>query len=586
MTDAYQSLTIEVNLDTKKFNKEIKKAELQVEQFAQKISSKSFNLFNIDNNQLQSELNQAERLIKSYFNKISHQQLTKIKNNKFVSHSANGDAINRMGTYNVASQHINTQNNIFNSQIVQKQFSNNKHNSQNLSKYSSVDSINDRLKEKVSDGTSSSIFNKILGFGGALIASINMIGNIKNYSNMASSVGFLANKTRSDSSELYAIGQSASRFGGDPEETYSFVDSLRTQSLEAKFGKGDPRLMGLLNATNTHLTNNNNEIRPITDILLDIGKGLQGKSNDVQQIIALKYGMPDSLMRLLTQDPSIVQDNIIDSKKRFELTKIDADNAIKLQNSLKDLNQEFTILAATITTVLVPILHGLNQSILYVKQGISEDSRIATDAIEWSVNSFKNISNKNNNVSFYPAHNSLLLNNKTKDLSNIISNKSHYYSDEDITYAYKHAKIAVENTRDAQSMVESHGNNVFGDGGKSEGIFQIQAPTANSQLGYKLNYGDIFNNPALGRKIRDELMFKYSFNYALSNSHASDYDIQKYSLKKYNGAGKAAENYADKVINVEIHNLYSNAHSSKELLNELISKSKIDLNNNQSPIRY
>jgi len=354
--------------------------------------------------------------------------------------------------------------------------------------FNKLDKIFDKFKKNVPN-TVLNVFAKNLKTIGVAVGGIFAVSKISELvlglKDTAIRLNNLSNITGVSTTNLQIFSNMAKRLGIPVESLNNLFATMEQQLISLNTG-ANPQFAGALNRLGINARNSNGSLRNTADIINDIRKSMQGKSEEQQRTILSTLGVSPELLPLLKLSNE-------EYAKLQEKAKVgimgdkDKDNFMKLNEQLQDMTQQFDKLklsignaflplAETLTKVIIPSLNFINT--LGSKTGALFDA-IKSSKIERSPNGSPTI-------------------NKMKD----------FYSATKLKLQAMGLHGDSELIAQAQMMQESGGNpNIVGDNGKAFGLYQLHKDAAKDALGYTPTNKEMFD-PALNRKMRDIRMQK------------------------------------------------------------------------------
>jgi hypothetical protein len=293
----------------------------------------------------------------------------------------------------------------------------------------------------------------------------------------------LSNITGVSTTNLQIFGNMAKRLGIPVESMNNLFATMEQQLISLNTG-ANPQFAGALNRLGISARNSNGSLRSTVDIIGDLRKTMQGKTDEQQRTILATLNITAELLplfKLSNEEYAKLQGKA----KVGIMGDKDKKDFMKLNEDLQDMTQQFDKLklsvgtaflplAETITKTLVPALEMLNKLI-----GVSKD--------------FTNQVIKKAVPPVYNALHEVLGGGKTKN---------------NLEYQLQDLPNASDLIQKAQLSIESGGNaRAVGDKGKAFGLYQIHKDAAKDVLGYTPTDEELFN-PAINKRVRDERLAK------------------------------------------------------------------------------
>lgn len=293
----------------------------------------------------------------------------------------------------------------------------------------------------------------------------------------------LSNITGVSTTNLQIFGNMAKRLGIPVESMNNLFATMEQQLISLNTG-ANPQFAGALNRLGISARNSNGSLRSTVDIIGDLRKTMQGKTEEQQRTILATLGISPEFLSLLKLSNKEYQDLLNKSKKGI-LEPNEIQKGMKFNEQLQEMSQQFNRLkfslgeaflpfAETITKTLVPALEMLNKII-----GVSKD--------------FTNQVIKKAVPPVYNALHEVFGGGKTKN---------------SLEYQLQDLPNASDLIQKAQLSIESGGNaRAVGDKGKAFGLYQIHKDAAKDVLGYTPTDEELFN-PTINKRVRDERLAK------------------------------------------------------------------------------
>ncbi len=169
--------------------------------------------------------------------------------------------------------------------------------------------------------------------------------------------GKLATEIGDTVENIDALQFALKRAGGTSDGMSSSLRNLAIRASEAARGVGSGvAAFGLLGISTTDLKG---ELKPTSDLLLEVSQRFQGLAKGKQIELADKLGLRDSIL-LLQQGPKAIRELIGEAEALGVTTGEDAAIAEEFQDSLTDIWQITKQLSRTLSKTFTPILKELN----------------------------------------------------------------------------------------------------------------------------------------------------------------------------------------------------------------------------------
>lgn len=168
-------------------------------------------------------------------------------------------------------------------------------------------------------------------------------------------VGRLAHSMGMSVETLSAWQSAARRTGGSMEETGGSLQGL-TQEFQRFALTGQSSVLPYFRFLQVSVTDTENRIRPLNDILLDLSDRFSNMTPERATAFGRALGLDQGTINLLMQGRAAVTALLNEQKRLGLITKEDAEAGIRLSNALLDVQQAVERLARAILTELTPDL--------------------------------------------------------------------------------------------------------------------------------------------------------------------------------------------------------------------------------------
>lgn len=211
--------------------------------------------------------------------------------------------------------------------------------------------------------------NSLKSFGkiaGGIFASFASYGAIKSavfsFSDLADKIGHTSKLMGYNTQEVYSLGNALKRFGGNTDSAISSLNSLSGALQDARFGGG--ALVDVAKKFGISFLNSNGELMKSEELLLSLGKQMQGLDKLSQMEIGQKLGL-DNATILALQDGGVELERLIKRQKELgSITEADYKTAQEFGNVWEEIKESFAGLSFMIGRFLLPIVKKLSEGIV------------------------------------------------------------------------------------------------------------------------------------------------------------------------------------------------------------------------------
>lgn len=206
-------------------------------------------------------------------------------------------------------------------------------------------------------------FGKIAG---GIFASFASFGAIKSavfsFTELADKVGHASNLMGYSTENVYSLGNALKRFGGNTDSAISSLNSLSNALQEARFGGG--ALIDVGRKYGITFLNANGQLMKSEELLLSLGKQMQGLDNLSKVEIGQKLGL-DQAMILALQDGGASLEALIKRQKDLgTITEQDYKVAQEFGNVWEEIKESFAGLSFMIGRFILPIVKKLSEGMV------------------------------------------------------------------------------------------------------------------------------------------------------------------------------------------------------------------------------
>ncbi len=177
---------------------------------------------------------------------------------------------------------------------------------------------------------------------------------VKDLANTEAATGRLAKNIGISTGELDAWQQAAARNGGTAEATGQSLLGLTQQFQQLSLG-GMPESIKYFRALGVSISDANNDMRPMSDILLDLSDKFKNMSPQRANAFGAALGLDQGTITLLRQGRQAVEEYLAEARKIGAMSEEDAQAGIKFQQSLSKFEQSIRNLGLAIGNDLMPI---------------------------------------------------------------------------------------------------------------------------------------------------------------------------------------------------------------------------------------